>query len=128
MTIEGFVDYYVNCTIWPKFISTGKCSEKYYDLEKSTKYLKEIMIAQFGDIREVLETFYRIFNRQGQKLNTILLKGDAGSGKNYTMDAFTNFFITVGYMNSLSKYDMFATSGLIDARVGVAHDIKFSLK
>lgn len=29
-------------------------------------------------------------------------------------------------MNSLSKYDMFATSGLIDARIGVAHDIKFS--
>lgn len=42
------------------------------------------------------------------------------------MDAFLNFFISVGTINTLNKYNLFALQDLVDRRVGVGNDIQIS--
>lgn len=92
MTIEEFVEYYMSCNYWPRFASIVKPSEIYYDYEKSVKLLEFVIEAQWGDVKEVLQNFYDIFNKKKPKFNTIFIRGDPGSGKNFFNGCFFKFF------------------------------------
>lgn len=125
-TIEDYVDYYESCTKWPRFASIGKASDLYYNYKNSMKLIEYVIKEQWGHVDIVLQNFYDIFNKVKPKLNTIFIRGDPGSGKNFIMDAFINFFINVGTINTLNKYNLFALQDLVDRRIGVGNDIQIS--
>lgn len=125
-TIEDFVEYYESCNKWPRFASIGKPSDLYYDYDYSIKLIEFVIEKQWGNVKVVLQNFYNIFNKVKPKLNTIFIRGDPGSGKNFIMDSFINFFINIGTINTLSKYNLFALQDLVDRRIGIGNDIQIS--
>lgn len=124
--IEDLIDFYIMQENWPLFNAISKPSDIYYSYEKSIKILDFVFEKQFGNVARVLKKFYDIFNKITMKKNTILLYGAPGSGKNFIMDAFINFFISVGTINTLNKTNLFALQDLVDRRVGLANDISIS--
>lgn len=125
-SIEDYVDYYVMQKNWPLFQATDKASDLYYDYDKSMNIMEYILIKQFGDIKKILLKFYKIFNKHTAKKNTVFLHGDPGSGKNYVMDPFCHFFLSVGTLQTLNKTNLFALQDLCDKRIGVFNDISIA--
>jgi Parvovirus non-structural protein NS1 len=124
--IPSFIDYYLSMTNWPLFQALEKPSDLYYDYPTSVALLEKILKTQFDDVYVVARQFHEIFDKRTMKLNTILLYGPPGSGKNFIMDPFINFFTSVGFINTLNKTNLFGLMDLVNKRVGLANDISIS--
>lgn len=88
-------------------------SETYYELDRSTEILNELLLFQFDEDAEIvanfLQTLKAIVDREIPKLNTLILYGPPSSGKNYFIDTLLNVCMNVAQFGSIiNRHNRFA--------------------
>lgn len=83
----------------------------YYDVEKSIDVLDELIKFQFGHDDEYCFKFvtdlFNVLERKLPKCNTLLIKSPSSAGKNYMFDAIKDYYINVGHVSKLNKWNSF---------------------
>ena len=83
----------------------------YYNVDDSVQIMDDLISYQCNDDDDLkyafLSDLYNILERKKSKLNSILVYSPPSAGKNFFFDAIRDYFINVGYISKLNKFNSF---------------------
>lgn len=110
--LKDYVSFYNDEECFPKFSSGPSAfNDIYFDIPTSITVIEKLLNHQFGEdkvqIDYFLRTLYNVLERRIPKMNSIALIGPKSSGKSYFIDMICNYFLNVGRMGTLNRYNGF---------------------
>ena len=111
-TIHDFNTLYSDENCKPIFgAGYGNISDYYYNVETSVKVLDDLVNYQCNEDPELVLAFmsdlFNILERKLPKLNTLIIISPASSGKNFFFDCIKDYYLNVGQISKLNKYNSF---------------------
>lgn len=89
----------------------GKVEDYYYDVKTSVAVLEELLMFQFGNDEEYVSHFvtdlFNVLERKIPKSNALLVISPPSAGKNYFFDCIKDYYINVGHVSKLNKWNSF---------------------
>lgn len=123
MTGLDYLRHYNSENINPVFSASSRDTydKKYYPWITSAKIILSTLLFQFNnnkaELWDFLSFFVRWFNRETNKVNTLIIVGEPSAGKNYIFDSFKSWVISYGTITELSRGNRFGLQDCVQKRV-----------
>ncbi|KAG4077932.1 hypothetical protein HA402_013432 [Bradysia odoriphaga] len=126
LSIEEIYDHVMSCDLQYYAATFGNFSDLYYSIEQSIDELENVLLYQFDNNTDSVESFlknlYDVLNKNLPKINTIFVHGTQYGGKSFFFDAVAHYCINFGQIGNFNAYSRFPFQDCINRRVLLWND------
>lgn len=128
--IEDYEKMYADPMCRPIFSAGyGEFETYYYNIPNSVKVMNKLIEFQFEDDEERVDfvtSLYDVLERKVPKLNTIVVHSPSSAGKNFFFDAFASYFINVGHLSKMNRFNTFGFQDAHSRRLVIWNEPNYS--